>query len=126
MLLAPATAWACEEHDPDGRERVTGRAGQTVSVDIPNTLEGAEWAIRLKDADDDDDPLAEGEDESAEHGVDAEFEVPDLGEDEREVELVVAVTHEADGADWSYELELEYGGRPAPEPPKQAEPTRPY
>jgi hypothetical protein len=122
MVLAPAAAWACEEHDPEERERVAGRAGQTISVDIPNTLEGAEWAIRLKDADDDDDPLAKGEDESAEDGVEAEFEVPDLGADERDVRLEVAVTHEADGADWSYELELEYGGRPAPEPPKQAEP----
>jgi hypothetical protein len=122
MVLAPATAWACDEHDPDERERVAGRAGQTVSVDIPNTLEGAEWAIRLKDADDDDDPLAHGRDEDAEVGVEAEFDVPDLGEDEREVDLVVAVTHEADGADWSYEVQLDYGGRPAPEPPKQAEP----
>lgn len=118
MVLAPASAWACEEHDPEERERVSGLAGESVSLDIPNTLEGAEWSIGIEDGDE----LAKGQDESADEGTEAEFDVPDLGEDEGEVDLVVAVTHEADGADWSYEVELEYGGRPAPEPPKQAEP----
>ena len=118
LVLAPATAWACEEHDPDERETVAGLAGDSVSIDIPNTLEGAEWSIGFEDGDE----LAQGEDERADEGTEAEFDVPDLGEEEREVDVVVAVTHEADGADWSYEVELEYGGRPAPEPAKQAEP----
>lgn len=118
-VLAPAAAWACEEHDPDERERVAGLAGDSVSIDIPNTLEGAEWLVRIEDAHDE---LAKGRDEDAETGTEAEFEVPDLGEEAQRVDLVVAVAHEADGAGWSYELELEYGGRPAAEPPKQAEP----
>ncbi|MEX2194956.1 MAG: hypothetical protein WD844_06695 [Thermoleophilaceae bacterium] len=124
IALTPAAAWACEEHDPDERERVAGRAGQTLTVEIPNTLAGAEWVIRTAgDEDDEDgDELAKGEDEAAPEGVEAEFEVPDLGEDQKSVELVVEVTHEADGADWSYELELDYRGRPAPEPPKEPKP----
>lgn len=121
LALTPAAAWACDQpEEPEERPSVTGRAGEDVTLDIPNTLEGAEWVIRFDR--EDGDVLARGEDEDEDEGTEAEFEVPDLGADERRVGLLVSVVHEADEADWSYELDLEYRGRPAADPPREAEP----
>lgn len=112
--LAPS-AWACEEPDRSREpQRLEGAAGDTVRLEIPNTLEGAHWLVRVDGRDGEE--LARGTDEDAERGVRAELELPDLGEDARVVELVVAVTHEADAADWSYGIELDYRGRAAAEP----------
>lgn len=119
LAFAPAAA-ACDEPSKSGeRERVSGEAGGKVDVDVPNTLEGARWELRIDDGDE----LADGIDEDPEEeGVTVRFEVPDLGEEPGEVDLVVDVTHEADGADWSYEVALDYRGRPAPEPAEEPEP----
>lgn len=119
LAFVPAVS-ACEEPSKAGeRERVAGEAGGKVDLDVPNTLEGARWELRIEDGDE----LADGIDEDPEEeGVTVRFEVPDLGVEPGEVDLVIDVTHEADGADWSYEVALDYRGRPAPEPVEEPEP----
>ena len=121
LAFVPA-AYACDEPSkPDERERVVGEAGGKVAFDVPNTLEGARWELRIEDGDE----LADGVDEDAEEeGVTVGFEVPDLGEHRRKVDLVVDVTHEADNAEWSYEVALDYRGRPEPEPEPAEEPEQ--
>ena len=118
LVLVPGAS-ACEEPSKErDRERVTGEAGGKVAVDVPNTLEGALWEVRIEDGDE----FAHGIDEDPEEGVTAGFEVPDLGEEAREIELLIAVTHEADEARWTYEVELDYRGRPEPEPAEEPAP----
>jgi hypothetical protein len=120
LALAPVAS-ACDEPErADDPETVAGEAGAKLTFDVPGTLEGARWSVRIRG---DDDELAHGVDEdSEEEGVTVAFEVPDFGEGAREVELAVEVEHETDGADWAYELRLDYRGRPEPEPEPEPEP----
>jgi hypothetical protein len=125
-VLAPATAWACEEPtEPEERERIVAVAGERVELELPDAEEGVRWEIRRKGADDEDDPIAKGRDDEEEQGVEAVFEVPDLGEEERTLTLDVLVGDP--GAERAcFEVVLDYQGRPAaPEPDEPAEPEEP-
>jgi type II secretory pathway pseudopilin PulG len=116
-LIAPASAWACDE--PHGSpDAVTAGPGDEVGFVIPTTLPGAKYELTIEG-----DEVASGEDATDEAGVSGEFTVPDLGSESRRVPVVVHVTHESDSADWRWEMPLDYrGAEPAPSPPT-AEPS---
>jgi hypothetical protein len=113
-LIAPASAGACDE--PHGSpDAVEAGPGDEVGFVIPTTLEGAAYELTVEG---EDEAVARGRDETEEPGVSGEFTMPDLGSEARQVAVVVHVTHEADGADWRWEMPLDYrGSESAPSPP---------
>jgi hypothetical protein len=118
-LIVPASAWACDE--PHGSpDPVAAAPGDEVEFVIPTTHRGASYELSIEGRDE---AVARGEDETDEPGTSGEFTVPDLGTEARRVDVVVHVTHEADGADWRWKMPLDYRGSDEAQPPPEAQPS---